>query len=377
MLVDARLHRPVGFRNPGGFDYPAHLRREGILLVGHARADRITALTPDAPPWPVAVKRWAVGVIARAPAGDLGRAARGPAARRARGAAARDRRELPAGRRLPHPRGLGLQRGAARGRGVRRRWPCAASRAAGPPGAAAVVLVGFALVVGGQPSVLRATVMGLLLLAALLLDRESQLPNALALAVLALLLWRPGDLWEPGFQLSFAATAGIVYLGPGITARLVAPRRAALARGGGRGEPGRAGRGDAAHAGPLQSALADRRGRQPARGAARRGGDDPRHARAAGRAGLERARRAALPRALAGPDRAARGRRARGRRARRDGPPAGAVARRRWSPGTARSSSRPGWPRPGASAPWSAPWRCWWPASRSGRGSGRPRPCSA
>ena len=52
VLVDARLHRPTGFRNPGGFDYPAHLRREGILLVGHARADRITALTPDAPPWP-------------------------------------------------------------------------------------------------------------------------------------------------------------------------------------------------------------------------------------------------------------------------------------------------------------------------------------
>ncbi len=64
VLVDARLHRPAGFRNPGSFDYPAHLRREGILLVGHARADRITALTPDTPPWPVAVKRWAVGVIA-------------------------------------------------------------------------------------------------------------------------------------------------------------------------------------------------------------------------------------------------------------------------------------------------------------------------
>jgi competence protein ComEC len=85
---------------------------------------------------------------------------------------------------------------------------------------AALVLVGFALVVGGQPSVLRATIMGLLLLAALLIDRESQLPNALALAVLALLLWRPGDLWEPGFQLSFAATAGIVYLAPWLTAAL-------------------------------------------------------------------------------------------------------------------------------------------------------------
>ena len=51
---------------------------------------------------------------------------------------------------------------------------------------AGVTFVGFALVVGGQASVLRATVMGLLLLGALLLDRESQLMNALALAVLLL-----------------------------------------------------------------------------------------------------------------------------------------------------------------------------------------------
>src|SRR4030095_16605856 len=63
VIVDARLHPPVGYRNLGGFDYPAHLRRDGILLVGNARADRLVALTTDAPPWPVAVKRWAVGVI--------------------------------------------------------------------------------------------------------------------------------------------------------------------------------------------------------------------------------------------------------------------------------------------------------------------------
>jgi ComEC/Rec2-related protein len=86
--------------------------------------------------------------------------------------------------------------------------------------AAGAALAGFALVVGGQASVLRATVMGLLLLAATLLDRESQLLNALALAALLLLAWRPGDLWDPGFQLSFAATAGIVYLTPAITAWL-------------------------------------------------------------------------------------------------------------------------------------------------------------
>ena len=221
VLADARLHRPVGFRNPGGFDYPAHLRREGILLVGHARADRIVALTPDTPPWPVAVKRWAVGVIAaRLPETSapllagllLGERSALP-------------REIDAGFRRAGVYhilavsgfNVALLAGAVFGAlglcGVPRR---------GAAGVAAGVLVGFALVVGGQPSVLRATVMGLLLLGALLLDRESQLPNALALAGLGLLLWRPGDLWEPGFQLSFAATAGIVHLGPAVTAGLVA-----------------------------------------------------------------------------------------------------------------------------------------------------------
>ena len=86
--------------------------------------------------------------------------------------------------------------------------------------AAGMALIGFALVVGGQASVLRATVMGLLLLAAMLLDRKSQLMNALALAVVVLLAWRPVDLGEPGFQLSFAATAGIIYLTPTVTAWL-------------------------------------------------------------------------------------------------------------------------------------------------------------
>jgi competence protein ComEC len=221
VLVDARLHRPVGFRNPGGFDYPAHLRREGILLVGHARAERITALTPDAPPWPVAVKRWAVGVItARLPetsAALLAGLLLGERAALPREIDASFRRAGVYHILAVSGFNVALLAGAVFGVlamcGVPRR---------GAAGAAALVLVGFALVVGGQPSVLRATVMGLLLLAALLLDRESQLPNALALAVLALLLWRPGDLWEPGFQLSFAATAGIVHLGPVITARLVA-----------------------------------------------------------------------------------------------------------------------------------------------------------
>ena len=219
VIVDARLHRPVGYRNPGGFDYPAHLQRDGILLVGNARADRLVAITPDAPPWPVAVKRWAVGVIsARLPEASAALLA---------GLLMGERAQLPTESDESFRRAgvyhvlavsgfnVALLAGAvfavlAMG-GVPRR---------GAAVVAAAALVGFALVVGGQPSVLRATVMGLLLLAALLLDRKSQLMNALAAAALGLLLWRPGDLWEPGFQLSFAATAGIVHVTPWLSARL-------------------------------------------------------------------------------------------------------------------------------------------------------------
>jgi competence protein ComEC len=52
--------------------------------------------------------------------------------------------------------------------------------------------------------------MAVLVLAALLLEREASVANSLALAALLILTVRPGDLADPGFQLSFAATAGIV-----------------------------------------------------------------------------------------------------------------------------------------------------------------------
>ena len=221
VLVDARLSRPVGYRNPGGFDYPAHLRRDGVLLVGHARADRLIALTPDVPPWRVAVKRWAVATIAeRLPETSGALLA---------GLLLGERTSMPPATDEAFRRAGVYHILAVSGFNVALLAGAvfAALALAGVPRRAAAVvaaatLVGFALVVGTQPSVLRATVMGLLLLIALLLDRRSQLPNALALATIGLLLWRPGDLWEPGFQLSFAATTGIVYLVPWITTALEA-----------------------------------------------------------------------------------------------------------------------------------------------------------
>jgi competence protein ComEC len=214
VALDSALHRPTGFRNPGGFDYPAHLGRRGILVVGSARADGVVAVTADDPPWPVRVRRWAVGRLGAhlppASAALLGGLLLGERAQLEPETEDAFRRAGVLHVLAVSGFNVGLVAssvflvlGAVR---IPRR-----ARAA----CAAIAIVGFAMVVGAEPSVLRATVMALTVLSAILLDRESQLLNALALAGLLLLAWRPEDLWDPGFQLSFAATAGIVWLAPG------------------------------------------------------------------------------------------------------------------------------------------------------------------
>src|SRR5215470_7516190 len=219
VALDLKLSRPRAFRNPGSFDYPAFLRREGILLVGSGRADALTVLTADDPPWAVRVKRWAVTTIAaHLPETSAALLA---------GLLLGEKTSLPPEASEAFRRAGVYHVLAVSGfnvallassvffvlstLGVPRRPTAVVACAA---------LVGFALVVGSQASVLRATVMGVLLLAALLLDRESQLMNALAVAVVALLVWRPADFADPGFQLSFAATAGIIYLTPAVSAWL-------------------------------------------------------------------------------------------------------------------------------------------------------------
>jgi len=215
VAADVKLHRPVGYRNPGAFDYPAHLRREGILLVGHGRGDHVMPVGPDEPPWPVKVKRWAVETI-RSELPDASAALLAGLLLGERTALPRETDEAFRRAGVYHVLAVSGFNVALLAASVFGTLALVGLPRRAAASAAAVVLVGFALVVGGQPSVLRATVMGLLLLGSVILERESQAMNALALAAIALLLWSPGDLREPGFQLSFAATAGIIALAPPI-----------------------------------------------------------------------------------------------------------------------------------------------------------------
>ena len=94
---------------------------------------------------------------------------------------------------------------------------------------AAGALSMFVLVVGPEPSVLRAAVMGGIGLAALTWGERTEPLQALGVALTVLLLVRPGMLFSVGLHLSAAATAGIVLWAEPLARRLRAlPRLLAL-----------------------------------------------------------------------------------------------------------------------------------------------------
>lgn len=84
------------------------------------------------------------------------------------------------------------------------------------------VVGGYALVAGAEASIVRAALMGGLLLLAYATGRDFDALTALAAAALALLLANPLDLFSPSFQLSFAAVLGLILLGPPLYHRLAA-----------------------------------------------------------------------------------------------------------------------------------------------------------
>jgi competence protein ComEC len=89
--------------------------------------------------------------------------------------------------------------------------------------AAFFLLPSFAIAVGGRPSVLRASLALLVALSGRWLGRDGDGRNALALVAAGMVLFRPALLLDPGFQLSFLATAGILLLTPLLAARIPVP----------------------------------------------------------------------------------------------------------------------------------------------------------
>ncbi len=77
----------------------------------------------------------------------------------------------------------------------------------------AVVLV-FSLICYGEPSVIRASLMATLVILARLVGRRYDLNNIIGLTALLILLVQPGQLFDVGFQLSFATAWGLIFIVP-------------------------------------------------------------------------------------------------------------------------------------------------------------------
>ncbi len=96
------------------------------------------------------------------------------------------------------------------------------------------VLALYTALVGADAAVTRAAVMGGVMLLGAYLGRPGHAATALCAAGWAMTLYRPAYLWDLGFQLSFAATAGLVafagWFAAGAESRLAAVAGEARAR---------------------------------------------------------------------------------------------------------------------------------------------------
>jgi competence protein ComEC len=78
---------------------------------------------------------------------------------------------------------------------------------------ATILLWGFTFMVGAEVPVTRATIMFSILLFSRIIFRDGNLLNALGASGLLLLIWRPSDLFDQSFQLTFSCLIAIVAMG--------------------------------------------------------------------------------------------------------------------------------------------------------------------
>ena len=75
-------------------------------------------------------------------------------------------------------------------------------------------IIFYAVLAGLEASIVRAAIMGIIVFSAQILGRQTLAENSLLLAGFGMLSFDPTLISDVGFQLSFAATAGILYIKP-------------------------------------------------------------------------------------------------------------------------------------------------------------------
>jgi len=222
--LQVRLKRPHGFMNPGGFDYEAFLFRKGIRARGYVRkAKGINQRLAEASvSYPVGQVRQNLrgkldktlgahelkGIVMALAIGD-------------RQQISRPLWEVLTRTGTSHLVAIsGLHIGLVAGFAffaMRRLWRLSAKAALLWPAAKAGALAGliaasvYAMLAGFSVPTQRALVMVAVVMLAIILQRRTRPSSLLALALLLVLIIDPMAVLAPGFWLSFAAVAVILY----------------------------------------------------------------------------------------------------------------------------------------------------------------------
>lgn len=212
-----KLQRPRAMRNPGAFDYRAFLAQQdsyGTLFVG--KSEQIVSVEHLPGPW---LYEGVVLPLRRSVRQSIERNLSGAPAGLLLGVLLGEKQRIPEEVRaafrstgLAHTLVVsGLHVGMVGGFfffGFR------LLRLADRPSSAATIaaLALYALATGAQVPVVRAVVMGTVVLLGRVLQRQGDIYNTLGLAALAILVIWPESPWSLSFQLSFGATWAIVAL---------------------------------------------------------------------------------------------------------------------------------------------------------------------
>ncbi|VFQ45551.1 DNA internalization-related competence protein ComEC/Rec2 [Desulfoluna butyratoxydans] len=224
LTTRCRLRPFTSFNNPGRFDYRRHMMRQGVAAWGVVKAEEVT-LTPAAPAhrWRTALHhtrtRIEGALFAHAPSHGSGALLCA--------LLTGNRSHMP-----PSLRDLFTRTGAAHLLAISglhlgivatlffflfswglSRWERPLIKGHTQMLAATFTLVPvllYALVSGMAPSTQRALTAAALVMGALALHEEADLPTTLALAALVILVTHPPSLFAVSFQLSFAAVAAIL-----------------------------------------------------------------------------------------------------------------------------------------------------------------------
>ena len=216
MRLQVQLYQPSQPRNPGAFDYRAFLQRRGLDALGTVRKQsQILAHREGADDWWARVILPVRGVIRGAieqnlsggPAGLLKGVLLG-----AKKAVPEEIKTTFAQTGVNHVLAVsGLHVGLIAGAVFFMLKMLGVSRGM-TAGLTIFALVFYALITGLPPSVVRAATMGCVALLGIVGQRDIDGGNILGIAGLGLLIARPQDLFDVGFQLSFVATGGILVL---------------------------------------------------------------------------------------------------------------------------------------------------------------------